>query len=282
MRRTTSVWGGLSAIVVLLALTTAVWASDVCYFDPDGAYICQIDEPPSGGPVVGPPVEEPPEPPPPPSLQFLYTGIDPNTGGDCYYWSSVPGGLDAWNAANDPAVITITTSFPECTAVPVVVIDLFGWEVFRSWPLAGPEPTMSPEVSGVTGVPTWITATPAGDIIEDVVLPDGRTLQVRGRIVVLSIDWGDGTWSNHLPTDALIPGAVQHTYATKTCTAAEREERRGELCHPSLEAYPITLVYTWEGEYRVLPDAAWTVLGTLDRTTTVDYDIDEIVGVLNG
>ncbi|NOX24298.1 MAG: hypothetical protein GXP36_14565 [Actinobacteria bacterium] len=246
-----------------------------------GRIICEIIEPPSGGPVVGPPVEEPPEPPPPPSLQFLYTGVDPNTGGDCFYWSSVPGGLDAWDAANDPAVITITTSFPECTAVPTIVIDLFGWEVFRSWPLAAPDPSMSPEVSGVTGVPTWITATPVGDIVEDVVLPDGRTLQVRGRIVVLSVDWGDGTWSNHLPADAETPGAVQHTYTTKTCTATERDERRGGLCHPSLEAYPITLVYTWEGEYRVLPDAAWTLLGTLDRTTTIEYDIDEIIGVLN-
>ncbi|MCH7668888.1 MAG: hypothetical protein IIC71_06770 [Acidobacteria bacterium] len=280
MRRTASFLGLIASAGFFILLGSIAGAADHCAFSPElGRIICDVSEPPSGGPVVDDPVVDPPVPP---SLQFVYTGVDPNTGGDCYYWSSVPGGLDAWDPANDPAVIAITTSLPVCTAVPPVVVDVLGWEVFRSWALGAPDPVLSPPGSGVTGVPTWIIATPDAAIVEDVVLPDGRVLQVRGEIVVLSVDWGDGAFSNHLPGDSITPGGVAHTYVTKTCDGEQRSRRRGHLCHPFLEAYPITLVYTWEGEYRVLPNVAWIRLGTLDRVTTVDYDVDEIIGVLNG
>ena len=100
MRRSTSVLAvGLLAFAISLLFGRVAGADSDCDTD-DAGWFCQVSEPPSGGPVVGPPVEEPPEPPPPPSLQFLYTGIDPTTGGDCSYWSSVPGGLDAWGEAN--------------------------------------------------------------------------------------------------------------------------------------------------------------------------------------
>ena len=52
----------------------------------------------------------------------------------------------------------------------------------------------------------------------------------------------------------------------------------GGNCHPTLEAYPIIATFTWEGRYRI--GGGWTYLGTLDRTVTVLYDVDEVQGVL--
>ncbi len=36
--------------------------------------------------------------------------------------------------------------------------------------------------------------------------------------------------------------------------------------------------FTWFGEYRV--GGAWIPIGTLDLTTSILYDVDEVVGVL--
>ncbi|MDK1038922.1 MAG: hypothetical protein QGM46_07665 [Actinomycetota bacterium] len=73
-------------------------------------------------------------------------------------------------------------------------------------------------------------------------------------------------------------GIVTHTYRTKTCPPEYRETHpSGGLCHPTLEFYTITAVYRWVGEYNV--GGGWIQIGTLDRTVSQPYDLDEVRGV---
>lgn len=214
-----------------------------------------------------------------PGLRYVYTDTDPLIG-DCYYWSDVPGGLDAWDPANDPAVIAITTRLPLCPAVPGLDPEARAWQVFRSWDLDPPDPALSPSLVGVTGLDTYLTAIPPDVIVHTEILPDGRTLEVRARVAQLDVDWGDGVFSTHDPEDATDhpDGAVIHVYERKTCSAAYRTTHpSGDLCHPALEAYPIVVVHTWVGEYRV--GGAWIALGALRQAATISYDVDEVRGL---
>ncbi len=252
-------------------------ASD-CYFDPSqNRVVCAVagEIPEPGLPGV------PPGDFDDPGLRYVYTDTDPVIG-DCYYWSDVPGGLDAWDPGNDPAVIAITTRLPLCPAVPGVDPEARAWQVFRSWDLDPPDPDVTPEVVGITGLDTHIAATPPAVIVHAEVLPDGRALEVRARVAQLDVDWGDGAFSSHDPSSATgwPDGAVAHVYAVKTCPPEYRAEHpSGGLCHPTLEFYTITVAHTWVGEFRVGGLGAWTALGALTRTTSLAYDVDEVRGM---
>jgi hypothetical protein len=212
----------------------------------------------------------------------VYTSYDAVIG-DCYYWSSTPGGLDAWDPANDPAVIAITTRLPICPRTPATVSDPAdsAWSIFRSWNLAAPVPAVTPRDRGITGIPTHIAATPPDSISHTETLPDGRVLEVRARPALLIVDWGDGTTASFDPAtaDGYPSGSVTHMYELKTCTGQYRSEHpSGGLCDPSAEKYDITASYLWQGEYNV--GSGWVPLGSLDRAApVVSYDIDEARGV---
>ena len=255
--------------VVVIDATSA--QADTCVFEPElGRLVCEVggvDQPPPGLP--GRPDD--------PGKRYVYTDTDPAVG-DCHYWSDVPGGLDAWDPANDPAVIAITTSLPEC---PVAIADAEAraWEIFRSWDLDTPDPTMTPAI-GITGIATILTTTDPPSIIHEEGLPDGRSLRVRARIALMSVDWGDGHVSEHdVPfADPTSADAATHMYGQKTCSADYRRSHpSGRLCHPSLVAYPITASFVWVGEYSL--GSGWVAIGTLTTTAAVDYDVDEVRGV---
>jgi len=214
-----------------------------------------------------------------PELRYVYTSTDPVVG-DCYYWSAIPGGLDAWNPANEPAVITIVASLPVCPNPPPLDPEIRAWELFRSWDLAPPSPRIAPDAVGITGLPSHVAANTPAPVDYTEVLPDGRTLAVRATVTLLTVDWGDGTLTHHDPGTALgyPSGSVQHSYTLKTCPAAYRRTHpSGPLCHPTLERYSIAVTYRWTGEFAV--GAGWNELGSLDRTAVVPYDVDEARGV---
>lgn len=276
MRRTSS--AGLLVLITTLVLPLAAAAAEDCWVDVgDGQVVCN----PTGetvDPGSGPGEESVPPWGDDPGKRYVYTTSDPSTG-VCYYWSDVIGGLDAWDPANDPAVIAITTSLPECPA-GVVDPEERAWSVFRSWDLDPPSPAITPPDHGVTGLASHIAAPPPAALVHSEVLPDGRTLQVRASVKDLAVAWGDGTTTNHDPTKALgFPnGTVSHTYDLKTCTATYREEHpSGGLCHPTLEAYTIDTSWTWVGEFNA--GAGWIPLGTLSRSTQSIYEVDEVRGI---
>ena len=277
MRRSASaLW--ITLIVVASATPAHAQANDECETDAvTGTIICtpsgeQID--PGWGPG-----EEPRHPGgDDPGLRYVYTSTDPAVGA-CYYWSDIVGGLDAWDPGNDPAVIAITTSLPEC---PSGVIDpeVRAWSVFRSWDLDPPTPVITPPDVGVTGLATHIDAPLPAVLNHSEALPDGRTLQVRASVKDLSVAWGDGATTNHDPHEAVgFPdGTVHHTYEFKTCSAAYREgHSSGGLCHPTLEAYTIDVAWVWVGEFNV--GGGWIPLGALTRSTQSTYEVDEVRGV---
>ena len=249
----------------------AASVADDCWYDPIGEIHCA-----PGGTIPGRPGTPPGERPP---IRYLYettrTGV-----GTCHYWSRTPGGVDAWDPANDPIVIRIVTTTPECPSPTVPVADT-AWRIFRSFPLAAPAPTFEPPESGITGLPTYLASPDPPDVGHVEILPDGRRMDVRAEVVALVVDWGDGGESIADSSDArpYPAGSVTHTYTTKTCSPTYRETHpSGRNCHPTLEAYSITATYTWMGRFRI--GGGWVDLGTLDRTATVSYDVDEVQGVL--
>jgi hypothetical protein len=153
--------------------------------------------------------------------------------------------------------------------------------VFRSWNLAPPSPSVTPQNHGITGIPTHITATPPAIISHSETLPDGRILNVRARAAVLTVDWGDGVRDSFNPSsaDGYPTGSATHIYEQKTCPQAYRTDHpSGGLCNRFGDDYNITASYTWRGEYSV--GSGWVALGSLERSApTIEYDVDEARGV---
>lgn len=275
---------GIAIAALLLILVPSAVADESCRVDErTSRIICRES---GGSRVRNPPRTSPSDPSPArtPSapLRYVYTGYDAVIG-DCYYWSGVPGGLDAWDPANDPAVIAITTRLPICPSTPATVTDpsVSAWSVFRSWNLAPPDPAVTPRDHGITGIATHIIATPPGVISHTETLPDGRILEVRARPALLTVDWGDGTTTSFDPdgADTYPTGSATHVYELKTCTQQYRAEHpSGNLCSRHGEDYGITASYTWQGEYNV--GSGWVALGSLERAAPIiSYDVDEARGV---
>jgi hypothetical protein len=247
--------------------------ADGCHYDAvDGRLVCT-----SSGASTGPSRSTPPRVRPP--NRYVYESTDA-TGAACHYWSTVPGGIDAWETANDPIVIVIVTTTPVCPLLVETPAEI-AWRIFRAFPLAIPDPSFEPPGSGITGLSTYVATADPADITHVEVLPDGRTMEVWASVASLTVDWGDGSEGTFEPVEALgyPSGGVTHTYRTKTCDAAYREQHpSGGNCHPTLEAYPVTASFVWAGRYRI--GGSWIDLGTLSRTATVAYDVDEVQGVL--
>jgi hypothetical protein len=221
------------------------------------------------------PSEEPDEQPAqaPPPTRYLYST------GACYYFSNILGGLDLRDPANENLALRISN--PGCDPAITEPIPDRAWRVFRSFPLAVPAPSFQPPDHGITGLLTYLAMADPATITHSELLPDSRLFEVRALVASLTVDWGDGATTTEDPAVALrFPeGRIIHTYRTKTCPPDYRATHpSGQNCHPTLEAYPVAATFTWFGEYRV--GGAWIPIGTLDLTTTIFYDVDEVVGVL--
>ncbi len=207
---------------------------------------------------------------------WLRTGTDPLLG-TCWFWSTSPPGLDSSKLINEGAIIAIVTSQPPCSGEEVVAQ---AWEVFRSFALAAPEVTFQPS-TGITGLDTYLSVAPPASIDWAGVLPSGVPADVEASITNVRVDWGDGTERTY-PLAEMEPypnGSATHLYHLKTCPPEYRSSHpSGPLCHPSLEAYPVTVTYRWFGRFRT--GGAWVGLGVLERSATLSYDVDEVIGVL--
>jgi len=222
-------------------------------------------------------------------LRYLATTEDPETDGLCWFWSPVPPGLDSWNPMNDQAILLTLWALPECPqpeapgeTLSTNWVVARAWEIFRSFPLAPPQPTLQPPEHGITGLASYLSAPLPSRLSHAETLPDGRSLAVQARVTVALIDWGDGSPVLAYDPGALRPyplGAARHTYRMKTCPPDYRDSHpSGRNCHPALEAYPVEVTFRWTARYRL--GGSWIDLGSLDRTAAVAYDVDEVVGVL--
>ncbi|OFW65924.1 MAG: hypothetical protein A2Z12_08055 [Actinobacteria bacterium RBG_16_68_21] len=215
-----------------------------------------------------------------PPLRYLATGDDPQLG-PCWYWSRYPPGLDAWDPANDAGIIFTRWELPECPSHPgstTITVTSEAWDVFRSFSLERPAPALHP-ATGITNLPTLADLPRPQPLSHEEVLPDGRLLEVRADIETVWIDWGDGTPAAGYPAVAAFAGDASHAYTVKTCPEEYRlHDPSGWRCHPTLDRYPVRVTFGWVGRYRA--GGSWTLLGTIERVTTLPYDVDEVVGVL--
>jgi hypothetical protein len=269
----------LSIAMLTGGLVASARAADVCRFDTVKNRVVCVDS----GSRPGNTDNRKPLPKKQPGPRYVHVSTDPVIG-DCHYWSNVPGGFDSWDPFFDTDVISAVV-LPRCPAVapPPVDVPATAWAIFRSWTLEPPVPALQPLDHGITGLPTYFASPEPIEITHAEVLPDGRPLSVRARVRELRIDWGDSSFSMHDASGAnpYPGGAVTHTYRTKTCPPRYRAEHpSGGLCHPTLEFYTIAAVHRWVGEYDV--GSGWVQLGSLDRTASVAYDVDEVRGVLVG
>jgi hypothetical protein len=222
-------------------------------------------------------------------LRYLATTEHPDSDGLCWFWSPTPPGLDAWSGANDQAILLTLWALPECPdpEAPAATLSTEwvvarAWEVFRSFPLAPPQPALQPPEHGITGLASYLSAPLPSRLSHAETLPDGRSLVVEARVTAAVVDWGDASPVLGYDPDALRPyptGTARHTYRLKTCPPDYRSSHpSGGNCHPTLEAYPVEVTFRWTARYRL--GGSWVDLGYLDRPAAVVYDVDEVVGVL--
>jgi len=211
-----------------------------------------------------------------PPYRYLRTRVDPVIG-TCWYWSRYPPGLDGLNPANDSEIIYTRFEYPECPAGGGTTVTTRAWEVFRSFPLRIPTPQVRPKV-GITNLASIITAARAYPLRHVETLPDGRILEVEAYVAGVPIAWGDGTPAISYSATTTFGMGATHAYALKTCPEWYRTGHpAGDRCHPSLEAYRVTVSFAWRGRYRT-DGGAWINLGTLYRSTAFTYDVDEVIG----
>ena len=264
---------------IALALTLAILpaaSGDECVLTPDGIE-CHFE-----GTTTSIATEWEYEELPPFRYLRIYEDV-------CWYWSRWPPGIDAWDSANDTLVVLTIWRLEECVWTDPDPVEYTeeevisrAWEIFRSFPLAGPTINMQPPDAGITGLPSYASAWTPAPLGHSETLPDGTRLQVQARVDQVLLDWGDETPLEVEAPGAFLPwpdGEVGHTFLLKTCPPEYRREHpSGPNCHPTLEAYPITASFVWRASYA--HDGVWHDLGTLARSTTIHYDVDEAVGIL--
>ena len=217
-------------LLVLMAVVTATLAgavlgavrasaADKCTLSPDGIDCWFSGSSTSTSIVALPPI------------RYLATTDHP-TLGRCWFWSRYPPGLDAFDGANDEAIIRIRFEYPRCPAPGSVTINVTSraWEVFRSFPLRSPVPRIRPSV-GITNLTSLVTATRPTSLHHSEVLPDGRVLEVEAHVGSVPIVWGDGRPSISYPAADVDRGAVHRRSVGGPLLSPQSsvgEGRRGE------------------------------------------------------
>jgi len=188
-------------------------------------------------------------------------------------------GIDPDGIAGGP--IVISAEYPACTAEPSTVADPLteAFDLLATHRHPEPDPTVDPAPgSGITGLPTYVADVPPDPWRATLVSPfTGVTIEVESRVSAVEIDWGDGTVDT-VPDIAFglltgwPDGAFAHVYETKTCPRPG-----GWRCHPTLDAYPMTVRYLWTARYRA-GRASWKPIVVPSTEIILRYDVDEIRG----
>ena len=155
--------------------------------------------------------------------------------GRCWFWSCHPPGLDAFNGANDEAIIRTRFENPQCPAragnrrhqrdVAVVgkVPEPFG----SRYPHRGSDHRWGSPTSSL------ITTNRPTSLNHPERLPDGRLLEVQAYVGSVRITWGDGSRSY---STTLAYGTEQDTPRLEDLSArVPGAASAGPNCHPMLE-----------------------------------------------
>jgi hypothetical protein len=215
--------------------------------------------------------------------------------GLCWYWTTrnsdwVMLGVDDDRMATlgiDPdgvpgGPIILDADYPACTSEPADTPSTLAeaWELLSQYEHPFPGSVVDPPPgSGVTGMTVFVSEQPPAPWSAALVSPhSGLRIEVETFVEAVEVDWGDGAVVT-VPAGAFElltgwpDGSFGHVYETKTCAVPG-----GPRCHPSLVAYELTVSYIWTARYRI-DGGPWLLIPVPPTSTTVAYDVDEILGL---
>jgi hypothetical protein len=227
----------------------------------------------------------------------LYPAVGTAGNGTCWYWRSAPSGwvfitrnadgtaVFAYDPDADPGgPLVVDVVYPVCTSEPAPVEPdiLLAWDLASEYVHVEPDPDLNPRVPwGLTGAETHLRVVPPPPFSDSIVDPLGQVVEVNGRVIGVTINWGDGavasfTEGQFSQLSGYPDGLARHVYEVKTCSPPGSTPR----CHPSLTSYPMTVDYIWEVSWRA-GGAPFASLAIPNTTTSVAYPVREIIAVLD-
>lgn len=222
--------------------------------------------------------------------------VNPAVGTDslgiCWYWTTYESDWELLTRfADGSAILGLringflaidTGQIPRCSDEPVPnePPNVRAWEAITRYVHNPPAPELNPPVGlGLTGLATHAGVAVPGPWADTITIP-GYTIDVSAEVLALVIDWGDGH-TDTFPPDAYPSltgypdGIARHVYETKTCdppgSAAD--------CHPTLSAYPVTVAYHWNAQWRA-NGGPWIAVNVAPTETATSYPVTEAISTL--
>jgi len=224
----------------------------------------------------------------------LYVAFGSAADGACWYWRSTFTGYVIVERYDDgTALLGVGVGlpgepspfgvYPVCTSEPVPESALaLAWELASEYVHVAPDPVLNPQVPwGLTGAETFLQVEPPPPFVDQLVDPLGGTVEVTGRVIGVTVSWGDGHTATFTEAEfsflsGFPDGLARHVYEVKTCDPPGAKPR----CHATLSSYPLVVSYQWEVEWRD-GAAPWAALPVPDTTATVAYPVKEVIAVLD-
>ena len=227
----------------------------------------------------------------------LYPAVGTAGNGTCWYWRSAATGwvfitrnadgtaIFAYDPDTDPGgPLIVDVTYPVCTSEPTPAEPdiLLAWDLANQYVHVEPDPDLNPRVPwGLTGAETHLRVVPPPPFSDSLVDPLGQVLEVNGRVIGVTINWGDGATSSFAESQfsqlsGYPNGLARHIYEVKTCSPPGSTPR----CHPTLSSYPLSVDYIWEVSWRA-DTAPFEPLAIPNTSTSVAYPVREIIAVLD-
>jgi hypothetical protein len=162
--------------------------------------------------------------------------------------------------------------YPSTTTVaalpaPVIVAQTVAGRI----PLPGVSIGVAPKDKGLTGLNAWfwVAGLPAGGAFTASAPALGATVNVEARPTSYVWDFGDQTSSLTTPSSGVAypgpdgPAAIHHVYQTENLSPG----------------YTLSLTFVLAVRYQV-NGGPWTSLGTVQRTISVAYPVEQVVSVI--
>ena len=141
----------------------------------------------------------------------LYPAVGTASNGTCWYWRSVSTGwvfitrnadgtavfaIDIDDIPGGPLIVDVV--YPICVSEPAPAEPdiALAWDLASQYVHVEPDPLLNPRVPwGLTGAETHLRVVPPPPFSDQITDPLGQVLEVTGKVVEVTINWGDGAVS---------------------------------------------------------------------------------------
>ena len=222
--------------------------------------------------------------------------VEPAVGTDavgiCWFWTSLATEWEILATFSDGSAVlglyvngflaVDTGQIPRCTSEPIISDPppVLAWEAITEYIHDPPEPELNPPIGlGLAGLETHAGVV-VPDVWTDTIVVPGYSIDVEVAVGALALDWGDEVTDTYPPEAYPLltgypDGAARHVYEVKTCSTPGAALD----CHPTLDAYPVSVSYVWDARWRV-NGSDWITVEVVPSITTVGYPVTEAVSVL--